>query len=61
MGEWERERTGGAWSGGQACGEWFGWRPEEGLGGEMGGPGRIPSHSRGRWDGVGGARRMGRS
>lgn len=24
----------------------------------MGGPAQIPPHSRGRWDGVGGARRM---
>lgn len=36
-----------------------GWRPQRKMGGEMGGSTQIQPHSRGRWDGVGGAKRMG--
>lgn len=54
-----RDRTGGAPTRGQACGEWSGWPEEEGLGGETAGPAPIPPHSPGRWDGGGRARSLG--
>lgn len=55
MEEWEEklpDQRAGLWA-------WFGWRQKEGTAGETRGLARIPPHSRGRWDGVGGARRMG--